>query len=172
MFGCSTNAQEQNLSFDNEQINSLMKKSFTQLKKLDKQNIYDRFYIMQQADTIIVLNVNVNNTLPIILLTNKKSCFNYGEYQIGVLEKEPKYKLLNFTATDQCKNDYPAIGMGNQDKVINGIIYKISKKNKKYKFSIIEEGNLYPFFEKHSEYHTKKVPIPEPISKPLHLKDN
>lgn len=145
-----------NSYFSDNELNNLIYKTIGKMNTNNKE-----VFVFQRRDRIIIAKKENNNNFIGSLVNETIGCFFIDGAKVIIKEPwKPTYNIFKLLKKPSCDNDMPT-NKSYSNASIDGYIYKIVPKNKKYSFSKVYKGNLNAFFEK-AEYKLKLNEIPEP----------
>ncbi|MDX8568637.1 hypothetical protein OZ668_11605 [Elizabethkingia sp. HX XZB] len=158
LFSCAARSAIMNTGiFESNNMNKLINEATLEL--YESKNIDSSFYILQNRDSLIILEASPININKALLYIEKTGCIKFAQKNFIVSKPyQAKYNILK-TRIDIKPCDILTVPYNDnfEARAIKGIIYKITPSKTDYNFSKSFKGDVSFLFKNKEKYNYKII---------------
>jgi len=143
--------------FESNNMNRLLNEATIELQ--ENKNIDGSFYILQNRDSLIILEVSPKNINKALLYIEKIGCIKLDQKDFIVTRPyKAKYNILKTrTGVNPCDISTVSYNNNFEAKEIKGTIYKITPSKEDHDFAELFKGDVSFLFKSKEKYDYKMI---------------
>lgn len=159
---CVSNGKKYIKVSEDIDLKNLIRESVYEIDKMPGFNPYDGkdFWVWQRRDSLFILE----NGLSIFLIEKEiKDCYSDFGKNIWVVEDfHPSFEFAK-NRSKSCSYQMATTGYsGDEEIILNGMIYRISKMKRGFNLELLQSGNLNQIIRNNPDFRLKRIILPEP----------